>query len=748
MSTRTVLACWVALLGMACSDEATSRRHFDNGVSLLEAQRYPEAIIELRNAVDRDERWAEARFKLAEAYAANGEPDKAHRQYIRAADLMPDNADAQLKATAYLLLAGHYEDAKTRAQRLLEFDPDNVGALIALGNALSGLRDLDGAVTPIIEAMQLDPTRSQAYSNLGRIRLAQGRSDEARAAFDRAVEIDANSVTAHLARANFQWSVGEQAAAEQSLKRVLTLDAGNVLTHRVLASVYLATGRVAEAERHLLFAAEAVKTPDAQFSLADYYLLAGRSQDAQRILRPLAALDAARAGAETRLAHIAYTESSPEEARQLLDRVVARGPAFPPALVVNARWLLNEGKAEEALEQAKAALAVNPQLIVALFLRAEAEAATGRTSEATQSLLEVLRLNPHDADAQVRLSALHLARNQVDSALHLAQEALVNEPARVDAHVALIRALIARGDITLARTEIATLKARAGSDPSVHVVDGAFHLRTGNLNAARTALERALELDRTSREAFNGLTTIDVRQGRLGSARARCQSFLERGDTDPEVLLMSAKVFLASGDPARAEQLLRQAIVADPRGTDSYALLAQILTRQNRSESARTAFEDEARQHPTSLAPRLMSALLLHTDGRVGEATERYREILKLEPRAALAANNLAAIYADSGDRLTEAQQLAQSAADQWPRHAGMRDTLGWVFFQRQLYGPAISHLQHSILLEPDNPVFHYHLGLAYAKSGESNLARQSLQKAVTLNPGFTDARRALESLD
>ena len=66
-----VVVCIVAAaaLTVACTDKETAkRRYFENGSKLLAEGKYQEAIVELRNAIQQDERFGEARQKLAEAY--------------------------------------------------------------------------------------------------------------------------------------------------------------------------------------------------------------------------------------------------------------------------------------------------------------------------------------------------------------------------------------------------------------------------------------------------------------------------------------------------------------------------------------------------------------------------------------------------------------------------------------------------------------------------------------------------------
>ena len=78
-------------------------------------------------------------------------------RYIRAADVMPDRLDAQLKAGAMLLMGNRFAEAKTKAETVLEKEPRNAGALMLLGNALAGLNDMSGAFQRLNEAIEADP---------------------------------------------------------------------------------------------------------------------------------------------------------------------------------------------------------------------------------------------------------------------------------------------------------------------------------------------------------------------------------------------------------------------------------------------------------------------------------------------------------------------------------------------------------------------------------------------------------------
>src|SRR5688572_29678585 len=101
--TVRLLALSVAplLAATACSKDpdVVKREYVQEGDQFFEQKRYNEAIVQYRNALEADARFGEARAKLGEAYIQVGEPVAALPEYVRAADLMPDNPDVQLKAT-------------------------------------------------------------------------------------------------------------------------------------------------------------------------------------------------------------------------------------------------------------------------------------------------------------------------------------------------------------------------------------------------------------------------------------------------------------------------------------------------------------------------------------------------------------------------------------------------------------------------------------------------------------------------
>jgi tetratricopeptide (TPR) repeat protein len=145
-----------------------------------------------------------------------------------------------------------------------------------------------------------------------------------------------------------------------------------------------------------------------------------------------------------------------------------------------------------------------------------------------------------------------------------------------------------------------------------------------------------------------------------------------------------------------------------------------------------------------------MVALLLERLNRLDEAKSAYERVLDLNPHAAVAANNLAWITAEQGGNLDQATDLAQMAKSQAPDQPAFNDTLGWIYFRKNLAQESVPLFRQSLEKDPDNALTNYHLGMAYAKMGEDSKAIVSLKRALTLDPNLSvagDARRALSEL-
>jgi tetratricopeptide (TPR) repeat protein len=314
----------------------------------------------------------------------------------------------------------------------------------------------------------------------------------------------------------------------------------------------------------------------------------------------------------------------------------------------------------------------------------------------------------------------------------------------------LVHGLIARGQLERAESELAVLLAKAPTDANVRSASGTLRLAKKDAAGARHEYERALQRDPKNIEALTGLAKLDAKAGQLDRARKRIASQLAGDQRNTELLVLAARIDLESGDMASGEQKLRTALNIDASNLSAYELLGRMYIQQQKLDQARREFEQFVARHPKSVGGHTIVGVLLHAQNRIADAERAYQRALEIDPGAPVAANNLAYIYADRGENLDHALALAKIAAGRFPDEPTVRDTIGWVYYKKQLPGLAVPEFEKSAQRNPRNPLYQFHLGLAYLDLGDKVKAKAALQEALRISDSFAgaaEARRMLASL-
>ena len=142
-----------------------------------------------------------------------------------------------------------------------------------------------------------------------------------------------------------------------------------------------------------------------------------------------------------------------------------------------------------------------------------------------------------------------------------------------------------------------------------------------------------------------------------------------------------------------------------------------------------------------------MVGLLLEAEHRPAEAQHEYETVLARQPRAAVAANNLAFLLAENKRNLDEALRLANLAVQTSPPPSESAwDTLAWVRRARGELAEAAKILEPRAATTRDAAVA-YHLGVVYSEMGRKRDAATLFDKALKLAPNYAPAQEARRKL-
>ncbi len=128
---------------------------------------------------------------------------------------------------------------------------------------------------------------------------------------------------------------------------------------------------------------------------------------------------------------------------------------------------------------------------------------------------------------------------------------------------------------------------------------------------------------------------------------------------------------------------------------------------------------------------------------RTGEAIQRYRELLGLEPGHLEARTKLSLLLESSGDPVEALEQLS-AALRVLPDEVNLLVSRGSIRGRLKQYGEAEGDLRRALRLAPDHVVAHTTLGLVLWRKGVPREAAVVLQRAIALEPGNAAAHHYL----
>jgi tetratricopeptide (TPR) repeat protein len=763
-----LIALPLALTG--CKDaEAAKAEHVRRGEAFLKEKKFQEATIEFRNAIQIDDKLASAHWGLARAYEGLERWQEAFDEMKRAADLDPNNLDARVRIGNYYLLASQVQEAERYAGEVLQKDPNHIEGHILLSGIL----------------------------------YAQGKKDQALAELKRAIEIDPKRTESHLSLAQFYVTIKDAAKAEETYRQAIAVNAASALAHIEYGKFLVAANRMGEAEGEFRRAAEAEPASlDARKALAAFYTLNKQMDKAEEAYKALADLDKDRPDGRAALADFYANVGRNDDAVKIYQEILNRWPEFSRAHYRIGEMLLMRGDTAGAMAQVDQVLKTNARDMQALLLRSRVRLYMGQPKDikdAIEDLKEVLKQEPNSRPGLYFMSEASFRANQIEQARIYAADLERYHPTYLPAKLMQAQISLAAGDYKNALTrsnDLLDLLSKSGPDANISsqlltelrlkglTTRGSAQLAQGNTKAARADLEQArdvapgmpgvysnlaavalkegktdeaiglyeqaLSIDKANFDALNGLINIYNSQNRLDQAHARVDQALGAQPNYASLHYLKAQVYGLQRNPEGAEGELRRTIEIEPNYLPAYFALGALFINTNQQERAIAEYRKILEKRPDDASTYTIIGMLEDSRRNYDAAAESYRKALEIDPNSPIAANNLAWLYASRNmGNLDEAVRLAQGVVQKYPEQIGFADTLGWVYYKKNLYAAAVEQLQKVVAKDQNSATYRFHLGMAQAGNGDKAGAKRSLTEALRLGEGknFPDADEARQTL-
>jgi tetratricopeptide (TPR) repeat protein len=742
-----------AVYGCAGKEEKKAK-HLERARQYIAKNELKKAVIELKNVVQLDPNDDEAYVELGETHLKLQETREAFRAFSTAASVNPENLTAQIKVGQMLLLGRQTEEARERVELILEKVPDHVEVLSLLAGVQIQEKDIEGAIETLEKAASKDPSHFNTQLSLGRLFLLKGEPKKAEEAYLKAVSLDPGSSVPYIELSRIHASKGEWDRAEEELKRMLRSSGSSYQNLNVLALFYESRKQYDQAENTYLQAVDAAPREDATplINLGAYY---GRMKSYDKALEALEKASERRKDDLTVRFHIAqllFDFNRMDKAESTVDGILSIEKGHVGAGFLKGRFHLARKEFEKAVDRFDRVIRENPRNAAAHHFRALANSGRGEDRLAKQDLVKAVDLDPGLLDARLILAGVYLRERNQDLAAHQIDAALKMAPQDV-------RVLMLYGGLKMLQKDTRTAEQVYSNitriDPGyapAYVQLGLAQDLMGKRQEALASFNKALELNPVQIDALASVVGHHVRDKKYNEALKACEKHRKAVEGTPEALariqVLEGNIFLAKQDTLSAEARFRQAIETDPNLAAPYLALAQIYVGEKRFDQAIAEYESILEKNPKYLAGYVSIGSIYDLKGE-GEAAETYyRKALGIRKDFGPAANNLAWNLAERGGNIDEALTYAQIAKAQIPDSAAVMDTLGWVYYLKGSYLNAIAEFQDSLVRDPNNAMINYHMGMAQYKNNDRIKAREFLEKALQLDPGFKGASEARNVLD
>lgn len=603
------------------------------------------AIIQLKNALQKNPDDPQARYLLGTIYNKTGDSQSAEKELRRALNLgmspakvLPDlgqtllnlgqfqqvldetkqlseNANSAeistLRGSASLAL-GKVKEAKDLFEQALKEKPDFPDALIGSAKYSLSERDIESAMRFAEQAVTRNPENADVWLFKGDLLRAQGKIDPALAAYDQVVKLKPNSASAYLNKASIEISTGKFEAAQADIEAARKVAPGGLMVFYTQALLDFTQGKHAAALESLQQVLRAVPEHMPSVLLAGAVQAAlGSMPQAEQHLKLYLDKDPGNLYARKLLASILLKNGETQRAIAMLSPALKNVQHDPQLFALAGESYMQAkdfAKATEYFEKASSIVPESAMLHTALSM---SKLGQGDSARAVAELERATKLDPKSSQAGILLIMTHLRLKEFDKALIVAK----------------------------------TLEKEHPDNPLIQNLKGGIYLNKKEASHARASFERALSLQPTYFPAVANLAQLDLQEKKPDAAKKRFETILEKDKKNIQAMNALSTLALGQGQNKEATAWLERSYKENPDALQPAILLAAHYLRSGEKQKSLPLIKKLQGTYPSN--PDVLDLLAqaqFANDDNAG-ALESYNKLAAMLPESALVQFRLASLH-------------------------------------------------------------------------------------------------------
>jgi tetratricopeptide (TPR) repeat protein len=775
----------LAGLGGCASDEQKVEKYTRSGEKYLKEGDLGRANVQFQNALKIDEEHIPALMGMADLAERKQDFQTMFGVLQVIVRLQPDNVDAQVDLGKLYLVGGDEKAALEAAEKSLALAPENLNAIALKAAIQLKLGDKAGAVELARKVIAADPGNAEAVAVLATERALDKDNEGSLAIVDAGLAANDNQAVLHLMRLQLLSNLGRKddlrAAHEYLIKKfpenvgyrqiyaqtlfrdkdlqgsrkqleeVAKLSPGKIEPILDVVRIAHRIGGPAEARKAFeKFAAEQPDNLEIKFNYAAFLRQEKDYAGSEAILSAVqkTAKDKAVANrAINEIAVIRLVEGKKDEARKMIEGVLAEDPNDSDAKLRLASLKIDEGKFDEAVSDLRAVISDKPDSTAAKMLLATAFEKKGDLDYAASQMAEAVNAGGHEPQAVNIFAKLLIRKNEIPRAEQVLIESLSKHPQDLENLKLLAAVRLMQQNWRGAEETAKLIEGVNAEDLAVNRILGAAYTGMKDYAGAISALEEAEAEAPLAAQPLAMLVSAYIQDNRAAEAETMLRGMIEKDPKNYAARLLLAQTVQALNRPADVETELKAAIAVAPERNEAVEVLYRLYRATRRDADAGAVVEAAVRQAPANDGFKILQADYFIAMDRPNEAIAVYADVLSRRPKDLLAANNFASLTLETAtDAAGKAKALEAARILENSENPYFLDTLGWAKFHNGDIDGAIAALEKAVSGAPTFGEARYHLGAALLVKGDADRARAELQQSIAVGgiAPFVEKAKAL----
>jgi putative PEP-CTERM system TPR-repeat lipoprotein len=554
------------------------------------------AVIDLKSALQKNPDSAAARFMLGEIYLDVADGASAEKELMRARELGMGEGATDLPLARAWLLQGQNDRVLNDLPLPAENGPQYLTVLVLRGQALLGLGRPDVAEEVFNKALAKAPDSLEGNIGLARVAMARRDLDKAAELQAKAEKIDPAAVEGLSLKGDLAFLQKDYAEAAKVYGAMVKRRPQNLQYRISQAWAQVAGGDNEDAAKSLDTILRV--TPDngqVQYLRGLVHYNVKQYEQARGLMDKVLAQKSDYAPALLVSGASSYALKQYEQARNNLTRFVSLAPKYEQGRRLLALTQMQLGQTKAAAETLKPLMVAPEQIKDEQTLRLVAVAAlqSGDLKSGKNYIEQAVERAPDDARLRAQLGLTKISLGETESGLEDVQSAIGQDSSLESVQTGAFMSLLREGQYDQA-LDMAKKMQEAKDDDAWrgYIFEGMAHDKLGNIDLARTAFEKAYELNPASPAAANNLATLAIRAKDLDTARKIYQEFLEKNPDNAFMHFQLAKLEAVRGDAKGVEDHLLKVIKLQPESPQPRAALGKIYLELKRPQDALSIVEE------------------------------------------------------------------------------------------------------------------------------------------------------------